>query len=117
MNILKQSFELLEREPYEQMVKFLEDAGRTAYKSEGRSDGTLAGAEKFVYSILKRNHESVLEHGIISARLITDRGVTHELVRHRIGVAYTQECVSGDTRLMGNLCIKDAHARFCGKEM
>jgi thymidylate synthase (FAD) len=66
----------------------IERAGRTCYKSEGRiGDGT---AEKFIANIIKRGHESVLEHEKITVRFICDRGVTHELVRHRIA-SYSQE--------------------------
>lgn len=66
----------------------LELAGRTAYKSEDKI--TKDSAEKFLRSIRERGHESVLEHCSIMVRFITDRGVTHEIVRHRL-VAYTQE--------------------------
>ena len=70
-------------------LRLLESAGRTCWKSEGKAcDGS---APRFVSSIVKRNHESVLEHVSATARLVTDRGVTHELVRHRIGMAYSQE--------------------------
>lgn len=66
----------------------IERAGRTCYKSEGRiGDGS---AEKFIAGIIKRGHESVLEHEKITVRLICDRGVTHELVRHRVA-SYSQE--------------------------
>ena len=66
----------------------IERAGRTCYKSEGRiGDGS---AEKFISSIISRGHESVLEHASVTVRLICDRGVTHEIVRHRIA-AYSQE--------------------------
>jgi len=66
----------------------VELAGRTAYKSEDKI--TPESASRFIASIIKRGHESVLEHFNISIRFITDRGVTHEIVRHRL-VAYTQE--------------------------
>jgi thymidylate synthase (FAD) len=66
----------------------IERAGRTCYKSEGRiGDGT---AEKFIANIIRRGHESVLEHEKITVRFVCDRGVTHELVRHRIA-SYSQE--------------------------
>lgn len=45
---------------------------------------------KFVQNIIKRGHESVLEHEKISVRIICDRGVTHEIVRHRLA-SYSQE--------------------------
>ena len=66
----------------------LERSGRVAYKSEDMIN--LGSAEKFLSSIIKSGHESVLEHESISVLFICDRGVTHELVRHRLA-AYTQE--------------------------
>lgn len=66
----------------------LEKAGRTAYKSEDRI--TKGSAEKFIRGIVKSGHGSVLEHVYITVKFIVDRGVTHELVRHRIA-SYTQE--------------------------
>ncbi len=66
----------------------LERCGRVAYKSEDRI--TTGSAEKFIRGIVKSGHESVLEHVSITVRFICDRGVTHELVRHRLA-AYTQE--------------------------
>jgi len=71
-----------------EVYQTIELAGRTAYKSEDRI--TVDSAEKFIKSIRERGHESVLEHFNISVRFITDRGVTHEIVRHRL-VSYTQE--------------------------
>ena len=66
----------------------LERCGRTAYKSEDKI--TTGSAEKFINTIIRSGHESVLEHVNITVRFICDRGVTHELVRHRLA-AYTQE--------------------------
>ena len=66
----------------------LERAGRTCYKSEDKI--TEESAPKFVKMICKRNHESVLEHAIATIVFTTDRGITHELVRHRIA-SYSQE--------------------------
>ncbi len=62
----------------------IEDAGRTCYKSEGDDP------EGFCRKIIKREHESVLEHESVSVRFIIDRGVSHELVRHRL-CAFSQE--------------------------
>lgn len=70
------------------MLQLIERAGRTCYKSE---DKIVPGsATKFVGMVCKRNHESVLEHASISVRFICDRGVSHELVRHRIA-SFSQE--------------------------
>ncbi len=72
----------------EQVLAKLEKAGRTCYKSEDKITGE--SAEKFIRMLLKRGHESVLEHHNITIKFITDRGVTHEMVRHRIA-SYSQE--------------------------
>lgn len=66
----------------------LERYGRTAYKSEDKI--TPESAVKFIAGIMKSGHESVIEHESLTIRFICDRGVTHELVRHRL-CAYTQE--------------------------
>ena len=70
------------------MLKRLERAGRVCYKSENKI--TVGSAEQFLGSIIRRGHESVLEHEKITVSIICDRGVTHELVRHRIA-SYSQE--------------------------
>ncbi len=88
MEIIKQSHQIITRIDREAIYSLIEFAGRTAYKSEDKI--TIGSAEKFISNILKRGHESVIEHFNITVRFITDRGVTHELVRHRL-VAYTQE--------------------------
>lgn len=69
-------------------LQLIEKAGRTCYKSEDRI--TEDSAEKFVTMIQSYEHESVLEHANATFRMITDRGVTHEIVRHRIA-SYSQE--------------------------
>ncbi|GHS95526.1 thymidylate synthase [Planctomycetales bacterium] len=69
-------------------LKVIERAGRVCYKSEDKITG--ASAEKFVAGILARGHEAVIEHASASFRLITDRGLTHEIVRHRLA-SYCQE--------------------------
>lgn len=71
-------------------LHLIEAAGRTCYKSENKTDGTYAAAEKFAAMILKRGHESVIEHCSATVRFICDRGVSHEIVRHRLA-SYSQE--------------------------
>lgn len=73
--------------PRKVLYNLLEAAGRTCYLSE-RVEGDTT--EKFIQRIMKRKHWSVLEHGHLSIRMVCDRGVTHELVRHRIA-SYSQE--------------------------
>jgi len=70
------------------MLKAIERIGRTCYKSEDRI--TEDSYETFVRNLIKRGHLSVIEHCSVTADIICDRGVTHEIVRHRIG-SYSQE--------------------------
>ncbi len=72
----------------DKILKSIERAGRTCYKSEDNISED--SAKRFVSSIIKRGHESVIEHEKITIRIICDRGVTHEIVRHRIA-SYSQE--------------------------
>jgi len=72
----------------ENILKSIERYGRICYKSEERI--TEGSASDFIKNIIKRGHESVLEHEKISVRIVCDRGVTHEIVRHRTG-SYSQE--------------------------
>lgn len=69
-------------------VKLIELAGRTAYKSEDQI--TNDSADAFVRKIREREHESVIEHAVASMHIVCDRGVSHEIVRHRL-FSYTQE--------------------------
>lgn len=72
----------------EEILKHIEKVGRVCYKSESNiSDNS---AEKFVSGIIKRGHEAVIEHFNITVKFTTDRGITHEIVRHRIA-SYAQE--------------------------
>ena len=71
-----------------EMLRHLEKIGRVCYKSEGKI--TPDSAAKFIKGILKRGHESVIEHEKVSVRIICDRGVSHELVSHRL-CSFSQE--------------------------
>lgn len=75
-------------EGYNSIEKWLEKVGRTCYKSEDRI--TEESAPKFIKMLRDRGHHAMLEHSVASARIIGDRGLTHELVRHRIA-SYAQE--------------------------
>jgi len=88
MNIIKPSFVIESNFDGDEILKHVEKAGRTAYKSEDKiTDGS---AKKFISKIMNFKHESVIEHFSITVRVICDRGVTHEIVRHRLA-SYTQE--------------------------
>lgn len=86
MKVIPASFEILSYTP--NLEQLIEMAGRVCYKSEDRitSDSSTA----FIQRMHASKHESVLEHGAITVRFITDRGITHEMVRHRIS-SFSQE--------------------------
>lgn len=88
MNIIAPSVEILDEINGEEILRKIEKIGRVCYKSENKISED--SAEKFIINILKSGHESVIEHEKISVRIICDRGVSHEIVRHRIA-SYSQE--------------------------
>lgn len=88
MNILKPSVSLEEKIDGTAILLKLERAGRTCYKSEDKIN--IGTATEFIQGILKDGHDSVIEHAIVTMRIVCDRGVSHELVRHRIA-SYSQE--------------------------
>lgn len=88
MILVKPSHEVLTEIDGDGILARIERAGRVCYKTEAKI--TLASAKKFVGDRLKQGHHSIIEHENISVKIICDRGVTHEIVRHRL-VAYSQE--------------------------
>jgi thymidylate synthase ThyX len=112
MKIIKPSVELLSITPNAE--KLIERAGRVCYKSENLI--TEESFTKFIQNIIKRGHEAVLEHASASLLFICDRGVTHEIIRHRLA-AYCQEstryCVTGDSKLT----CKNKHQYFTIEEL
>lgn len=99
MRIVKAGYEIMDDLNGEEILKKIERCGRVCYKSEERINA--GSAEKFVRSIIVRGHESVLEHAGFTVKFVVDRGVSHELVRHRIA-SFSQEstryCNYGDGR-------------------
>ena len=88
MKIISPSFEIMSLVDGKAVLNHIEKCGRVCYKSEDKITETSAAA--FVAGIIKRGHEAVLEHFNITVKFICDRGVSHELVRHRLA-SYCQE--------------------------
>lgn len=84
MKMIEQSWDWVIPPP-KNSLELIENAGRTCYKSESRGE-----PERFARMLLKSGHHSVFEHVSASVRIITNRGVSHELVRHRLA-SYSQE--------------------------
>lgn len=70
------------------IMQTIEDAGRTCYKSEDKINETSHVA--FIERLVRRGHEAMLEHGYATAHFRIDRGISHELVRHRLA-SFAQE--------------------------
>lgn len=88
MKIIKPSIEFITPLNGDVIMEQLETCGRVCYKSENKI--TEGSAESFIRSIIKRGHEAVLEHCSFTVKFIVDRGVSHELVRHRLA-SFCQE--------------------------
>lgn len=86
MRVVKQKVELLWITPLAEQL--IEQAGRTCYKSEEKI--TPISAAAFVRKLIKMGHEAMIEHASASFKIITDRGISHEIVRHRIA-SFSQE--------------------------
>ena len=88
MRIIEPSFAIITPINGEEILKAIERIGRVCYKSEDKiQDGT---AHKFVRMLINRGHEAMIEHYTFSVQFICDRGVSHEIVRHRIA-SFAQE--------------------------
>ena len=88
MRIVEPIVEILTDINGEEILKHIERVGRVCYKSEDKITDT--SAKKFVEMIIKSGHEAVIEHFNITVKFVTDKGISHEIVRHRIA-SYAQE--------------------------
>lgn len=88
MIITKAKVLIPESEINKEFLRKLERYARVCYKSEDKLGEEVN--KNFLGGIIKHGHESVIEHEKITLMFITDRGITHEIVRHRVG-SYSQE--------------------------
>lgn len=88
MKVIEPSVEILTPLNGIDILKHIEQCGRVCYKSEHNisNDSYI----RFSKNIIARGHEAVLEHYSFTVKFICDRGVTHEIVRHRLA-SYCQE--------------------------
>jgi thymidylate synthase (FAD) len=88
MNIVNAGYQILDTIDGESVLRKIERVARVCYKSEGKiGEGT---AEKMIRALIKSGHLAMLEHYSFSVLFTVDRGVTHEIVRHRIA-SFAQE--------------------------
>lgn len=72
----------------QKVLQKIEAAARTCYKSEGKIQEDSAA--KLVAGLIKSGHEAMLEHASVTVKFVVDRGISHELVRHRLA-SFAQE--------------------------
>jgi thymidylate synthase (FAD) len=88
MILVKPDAQIIQDINREEILRKIEFYGRTCYRS--RDKATSESSKRFVQNLIKRGHLSVIEHINVTSQIICDRGVTHELVRHRL-CSYSQE--------------------------
>ena len=71
-------------------LQFIEQAARTCYKSENKITEDGESAKALIKQLIKSGHEAMLEHSSLSVKFVVDRGVSHEIVRHRL-FSFAQE--------------------------
>ena len=88
MQVVKAGYEILDTLNGEDILKKIERVARVCYKSEDKI--TEGSAERMVRALIKSNHDAMLEHFSFSVKFIVDRGISHEIVRHRVA-SFAQE--------------------------
>jgi len=93
MNIVKAGYEIVKPNIHDEMTvkdiyRTLERIGRVCYKSE--SQITDESSERFIRRLIANQHTAMLEHDVMTVIFTVDRGISHELVRHRLA-SFAQE--------------------------
>jgi len=108
MNKIKASYVIESEINGIELLKQIEKVGRTCYKSEGNI--TEDSAIKFVAGLVTRGHLAMIEHNSITVRFICDRGVSHEIVRHRLasfGQESTRYCNYSNDKFSNEINVID----------
>lgn len=113
MKIIEPSATLIDTVDAADIYAKLERCGRVSHLSEPTN------AEEFVRKIIKLGHESVLEHVSLTFKIVCDRAIQNELVRHRhasFTVESTRYCNYDEITLIGREedFISDIHASIFG---
>ena len=77
-----------EQKEIKKIYRKLERIGRICYQSDAL--GTDESAENFIRRLISRGHDAMLEHASMTVIFTVDRGVSHEIVRHRLA-SFAQE--------------------------
>ena len=90
MKIINAGYEILTPVDGIKELQLIEKAARVCYKSEDKITEDGESAKKIIAMLISKGHEAMLEHSMLTVKFIVDRGVSHELVRHRIA-SWAQE--------------------------
>lgn len=92
MRIIEPSYEILTdiSEGGIKELQYIEKIARVCYKSENLTTEDGESAKKMVKMLINKGHEAMIEHSTLSVKFTVDRGISHELVRHRIA-SFAQE--------------------------
>lgn len=90
MKLIKPYTEVLTQIDGVKILKDIERVARTCYKSEDKISEDDSSARELVRKLIARGHEAMIEFGDITVKFVCDRGVSHEIVRHRVA-SYAQE--------------------------
>jgi thymidylate synthase (FAD) len=121
LNIVDQSIVPLKEIDGDDILWTIEAACRLCYKSEGKNlERDPKKRDALIRAAVKRGHTSVLEHAAVTFRVICNRGVSHEWVRHRVGCSYSQEstryCNYGDDRFGSEITVIWNEKKFGPRE-
>lgn len=92
MRVIDPSFEILTEisDGGLKELQHIEKIARRCYKSEDKITEDGESAKKMVANLIKHKHFAMIEHGSVSVLFTVDRGISHELVRHRVA-SFAQE--------------------------
>lgn len=106
MKVIDAYVEFIDNPDWDRIIKKIELCGRVCYKSEDKI--TIDSDKRFIKNIIKRGHEAVLEHASFSVKFTCDRGISHQIVRHRIA-SYCQEstryCNYMNDKFSNEICV------------
>ena len=94
MRLIKSKVEILDNLNGEEIIDKIAKVARTCYKSEDNS--TSERDRELVKRLIKSGHEAMIEFFDITVKFTCDRGVSHELVRHRMA-SFAQESTRRET--------------------
>ena len=108
MKLIAPSYEILTEisEGGLKELQFIEKIARVCYKSEDKITEDGESAKTLIRGLIKKGHESMIEHSSLTVKFVTDRGITHEIVRHRLcsfAQASTRFCNFSDNKFGGEV--------------